>query len=107
MGAQDEVERLLTASDGSAEIQQLLDNVNYNGVKLLADSEKSAAVQASSIGAVGGKRDTSTVMGGDKVDLLTADGNVTAASLFDVSGGGVFTAGAAGASYFDAISAAD
>jgi len=109
--AQDEVERLLTASDGSAEIQQLLDNVNYNGVKLLADSEKSAAVQASSIGAVGGKRDTATVMGGDKVDLLTADGNVTAASLFDVSGGGVFTSGGgvgnAGAGYFDAISAAD
>ena len=59
--AQDEVERLLTASDGTAEIQQLLDNVNYNGVKLLADSEKSASVQASGIGAVGGAREA-TVM---------------------------------------------
>ena len=43
--------------------------------------------------------------------MLTADGNVTAASLFDVSGGGVFTSGGgvgnAGAGYFDAISAAD
>merc|ERR1711977_740177 len=57
----------VTAADGTAEIQQLLDNVNYNGVKLLADSEKSAAVQASGIGAVGGKREA-TVMGGTKTD---------------------------------------
>ena len=75
--AQDEVERLLTASDGTAEIQQLLDNVNYNGVKLLADSEKSASVQASGIGAVGGAREA-TVMGGSKTDVVTAmDGNAT------------------------------
>jgi len=102
--AQDEVERLLTATDGTAEIQQLLDNVNYNGVKLLADSEKSAAIQASSVGAVGGKRDLSTVMGGDKVDLVTMDGNTSTASLFLTAATGVLgtTAG-----YFDAIAAAD
>jgi flagellin len=103
--AQDEVERLLTASDGSAEIQQLLDNVNYNGVKLLADSEKSAAIQGSGLGAAGGKRDT-TLLGGDKVTLTTIDGNATAASLFHYNAGGVFNAsGGTFASYFDAVSA--
>jgi len=79
--AQDEVERLLTASDGSAEIQQLLDNVNYNGVKLLADSEKSAAIQSAAIGAAGGAREASTAVGGDKVDLLTMTGG-TNSSFF-------------------------
>jgi flagellin len=107
--AQDEVERLLTASDGSAEIQQLLDNVNYNGVKLLADSEKSAAIQASALGVVGGARDA-TLLGGDKVSLATITGGST-------SGGGVManyaTATGAGgiigsnADYFDAVTGAD
>ena len=98
--AQDEVERLLTASDGSAEIQQLLDNVNYNGVKLLADSEKSAAIQGSGLGAAGGKRDTA-LLGGDKVTLTTIAGNATTASLFHYQGtGGVFGTTAA---YFDPI----
>merc|ERR1712098_219338 len=64
--AQDEVERLLTASDGSGEIQQILDNVNYNGVKLLADSQKSAAIQTGGIGAVGGNRDTN-ILGGKRI----------------------------------------
>jgi flagellin len=102
--AQDEVERLLTASDGSAEIQQLLDNVNYNGVKLLADSEKSAAIQGSSVGAVGGKRE-GTLMGGDKVDLLTVNGNTTTAStMFADVATGVLGSTAA---YFDQVSASD
>jgi len=97
--AQDEVERLLTANDGSAEIQQLLDNVNYNGVKLLADSETSAAIQGSGLGAAGGKRDT-TLLGGDKVALATIDGNATAASLFHFHASGVFSTTA---KYFDAV----
>jgi len=102
--AQDEVERLLTASDGSAEIQQLLDNVNYNGVKLLADSEKSAAIQGSSVGAVGGKREA-TLMGGDKVDLLTVNSNTTtASSLFLDVATGILGSSAAN---FDQISASD
>jgi flagellin len=109
--AQDEVERLLTASDGSAEIQQLLDNVNYNGVKLLSDSEKSAAVQGAALGAAGGKRDT-TRMGGDRVTLATITGGSTTASLFveyaTASGtGGVLNAGTTKANNFDAITAAD
>jgi len=99
--AQDEVERLLTANDGSAEIQQLLDNVNYNGVKLLADSEKSAAIQASAIGASGGNRDTN-LMGGDKVDLLTINGNAASVSFRTTA-----AALSSGAGNFDAISAAD
>lgn len=99
--AQDEVERLLTANDGSAEIQQLLDNVNYNGVKLLADSETSAAIQGSGLGAAGGKRDT-TLLGGDKVALATIDGNATSGSLFHYSDSGVFSTTA---KYFDAITA--
>ena len=102
--AQDEVERLLTASDGSAEIQQLLDNVNYNGVKLLADSEKSAAIQGSAVGAVGGKREA-TLMGGDKVDLMTINGNVTTgATLFADVATGILGSTAA---YFDAVTSND
>merc|ERR1711959_460183 len=98
--AQDEVERLLTASDGTAEIQQLLDNVNYNGVKLLADSEKSAAIQASAIGVVGGGREA-TVSGGDKVELITIAGGSNSASFFQAThaSGGLASA----ASNFDAI----
>lgn len=103
--AQDEVERLLTASDGSAEIQQLLDNVNYNGVKLLADSEKSAAIQGSAVGAVGGKRESSA-MGGDKVDLVTITGATTGASLFRAHGNGILTTGGTLASNFDAVATA-
>ena len=103
--AQDEVERLLTASDGSAEIQQLLDNVNYNGVKLLADSEKSAAIQAAAIGVVGGGRE-STLSGGDKVDLITTVGTNTNSSFFATVShvSGVLSTQA---SNFDAISASD
>jgi len=107
--AQDEVERLLTATDGSAEIQQLLDNVNYNGVKLLADSEKSAAIQGSGLGLVGGARDA-TLLGGDKVALETISGGSTAGANYLANY--ATTAGAGGvlgtnASYFDAISAVD
>jgi len=103
--AQDEVERLLTASDGSAEIQQLLDNVNYNGVKLLADSEKSAAIQAAAIGVVGGEREA-TLSGGDKVDLITTVGTNTNSSFFATVShvSGVLSTQA---SNFDAISASD
>jgi len=103
--AQDEVERLLTASDGSAEIQQLLDNVNYNGVKLLADSEKSAAIQAAAIGVVGGNREA-TLSGGDKVDLITTVGTNTNSSFFATvsNANGVLSTNA---SNFDAISASD
>ena len=76
--AQDEVERLITASDG--EIQQILDNVNYNGIKLLADSKKSASIQSGAIGAVGGSREA-TAMGGDKVSVENLiDANVTTGS---------------------------
>ena len=99
--AQDEVESLLTASDGSAEIQQLLDNVNYNGVKLLADSEKSAAIQNAAIGVVGGTREA-TAAGGDKVDLLTLTGN-TASTFFETTA----AATALGGNNFDAITATD
>jgi len=100
--AQDEVERLLTASDGTAEIQQLLDNVNYNGVKLLADSEKSAAIQNAAIGVVGGGREA-TLAGGDKVELLTLTGG---------SGSTFFTNTVAALNHasnknFDAVSASD
>merc|ERR1712098_30529 len=79
--AQDEVDRLLTASDGSSEIQQILDNVNYNGIKLLADSQKSAAVQGGAIGAVGGDREAA-VLGGDKVLLLTYVANDSTSTGF-------------------------
>jgi len=84
--AQDEVESLLTKTDGTAEIQQLLDNVNYNGVKLLADSEKSAAVQSAGIGAVGGLREA-TAAGGDKVSLVNIAANANS-SFFSTSAGG-------------------
>jgi flagellin len=99
--AQDEVESLLTASDGSAEIQQLLDNVNYNGVKLLADSEKSAAIQNAAIGVVGGTREA-TAAGGDKVDLLTLTG-ASATQFFETTA----AATALGGNNFDAITATD
>merc|ERR1712058_59549 len=82
--AQDEVDRLLTTSDGTSEIQQILDNVNYNGVKLLADSEKSAAIQAGAVGAVGGGRETTGIQGGDKINLLTLTGT-TASTFFAVA----------------------
>jgi flagellin len=99
--AQDEVERLLTATDGTAEIQQLLDNVNYNGVKLLADSEKSAAVQAAGIGAVGGAREATT-MGGSKTDVVSAmDGNAN--SLHFLATGAAL---ASGSNNFDTITSA-
>merc|ERR1711964_533875 len=101
--AQDEVDRLLTANDGSSEIQQILDNVNYNGVKLLADSEKSAAIQAGAVGAAGGKRETSGVAGGDKVDLLT----MTGGSTTQVFAGTSASTGIADGSNFDAITAAN
>jgi len=107
--AQDEVERLLTASDGSAEIQQLLDNVNYNGVKLLADSEKSAAIQAAGIGAVGGSRETAGVLGGDKVALVEIAGNATTSSMGFFANSATSTSildNSAGKA-FDAVSAAD
>lgn len=99
--AQDEVESLLTASDGSAEIQQLLDNVNYNGVKLLADSEKSAAIQNAAIGVVGGTREA-TAAGGDKVDLLTLTG-ASATQFFETTAAST----ALGGNNFDAITATD
>jgi len=99
--AQDEVDRLLTASDGSSEIQQILDNVNYNGVKLLSDSEKSASVQAAAIGAVGGDRE-STAMGGDSVSLLTLTGTTTS-TFFASTGAGQALTG----TNFDAISSAN
>merc|ERR1712188_290426 len=99
--AQDEVERLLTASDGTAEIQQLLDNVNYNGVKLLADSEKSAAIQGSAIGAVGGGREK-TAMGGDKVDLVPITG-ASATQFFETTAAST----ALGGNNFDDITATD
>jgi len=108
--AQDEVDRLLTANDGSSEIQQILDNVNYNGVQLLADSEKSAAVQAAGIGAVGGGRNAA-YMGGDKVNLITLTGATSAAGSFFADGGSTAnnsildTAGTQ--DRFDAISAAN
>merc|ERR1711964_757907 len=82
--AQDEFDRLLTSNDGTSEIQQILDNVNYNGVKLLADSEKSAAIQAGAVGAAGGSRETSGIQGGDKVNLLTLAGS-TASAFFTVT----------------------
>merc|ERR1711959_333437 len=99
--AQDEVESLLTASDGSAEIQQLLDNVNYNGVKLLADSEKSAAIQNAAIGVVGGTREA-TASGGDKVDLLTLTG-ASATQFFETTAAST----ALGGNNFDDITATD
>merc|ERR1712000_104585 len=99
--AQDEVDRLLTAKDGSSEIQQILDNVNYNGVTLLSDSEKSASVQAAAIGAVGGDRE-STAMGGDPVSLLTLTGAATS-TFFASTGAGQALTG----TNFDAISSAN
>merc|ERR1712096_562656 len=101
--AQDEVDRLLTASDGSSEIQQILDNVNYNGVKLLADSEKSAAVQAGAVGAAGGKREVSGVQGGDKVSLLSLTGSTTSASLALTTAVGALSGG----NNFDHLTAAN
>merc|ERR1711964_901239 len=79
--AQDEVDRLLTANDGSSEIQQILDNVNYNGVKLMGDSEKSAAIQAGAVGAAGGAREVSGIQGGDKVSLFSLTGTTATTSL--------------------------
>jgi len=104
--AQDEVDRLLTASDGSAEIQQLLDNVNYNGVKLLADSEKSAAIQASGIGAAGGARETAGVLGGDKVALVEITGASTVSSM-GLFGASASTSSILQDSRFDAVTATD
>merc|ERR1711900_135987 len=75
---------LLTSSDGTSEIQQVLDNVNYNGVKLLADSEKSAAIQAGAVGAAGGAREVSGIQGGDKVSLVSLAGS-TATTQFAVT----------------------
>ncbi len=84
--AQDEVDRLLTADDGPSEIQQILDNVNYNGVRLLSDSEKSADIQAGGIGAVGGARNAA-LMGGDKVTLVTLTGASSVAGALFADGG--------------------
>ena len=52
--AQDEMSMLLTASDGSSELQQILKNVKYNGQRLLADSQQAAAIQNVDLGNVGG-----------------------------------------------------
>ena len=79
--AQDEVECLLTASDGSAEAQQILDNVNYNGIKLLADGEKSAAIRSSGLGPVGGMREPKA-RGGRKVELFTYVADATTSTNF-------------------------
>ena len=80
--AQDEMSMLMTASDGSAELNQILKNVKYNGQTLLADSQQAAAVQNSSLGNAGGGREASTVKGGDLQQLLyvkagTADSSNT------------------------------
>ena len=68
--AQDEMSMLMTASDGSAELNQILKNVKYNGQTLLADSQQAAAIQNSSLGNAGGDRENSTVKGGDLQQLL-------------------------------------
>jgi len=80
--AQDEMSMLLTASDGSSELNQILKNVKYNGQRLLADSQQAAAIQNVSLGNVGGDREGTTVKGGDLAQLLyvkqgTADGSNT------------------------------
>merc|ERR1712202_40974 len=101
--AQDEVDRLLTSNDGTSEIQQILDNVNYNGVKLLADSEKSAAVQAGAVGAAGGKREVNGIQGGDKVSLLSLTGSTASASLALTTAVGALSGG----NNFDHLTAAN
>ncbi|HIO50142.1 TPA: hypothetical protein EYN23_22725, partial [Candidatus Poribacteria bacterium] len=68
--AQDEMSMLLTASDGSSELNQILKNVKYNGQRLLADSQQAAAIQNVALGNVGGDREGSTVKGGDLTTLL-------------------------------------
>ncbi|MFP6724206.1 MAG: flagellin [Candidatus Poribacteria bacterium] len=68
--AQDEMSMLLTASDGSSELNQILKNVKYNGQRLLADSQQAAAIQNVSLGNVGGDREGDTVKGGDLTQLL-------------------------------------
>ena len=80
--AQDEMSMLLTASDGSSELNQILKNVKYNGQRLLADSQQAAAIQNVALGNVGGDRETAGVKGGDLAQLLrvvegTADANDT------------------------------
>jgi len=103
--AQDEVESLLTASDGSSEIQQILDNVNYNGVKLLAESQSNASVEGGAIGYVGGAREGTggNVSGGEK-QVVYAD---TIASSVGGSTS-MFASNASGALYnkFNAVTQA-
>ena len=68
--AQDEMSMLMTASDGSAELNQILKNVKYNGQTLLADSQQAAAIQTAALGNTGGGREAGTVKGGDLQQLL-------------------------------------
>ena len=81
--AQDEMSMLMTASDGSSELNQILKNVKYNGQTLLSDSQQAAAIQNTSLGNVGGDAESSdTIKGGDLQQLLyvkqgTADSNNT------------------------------
>ena len=78
--AQDEMTMLMTASDGSSELNQILKNVKYNGQTLLADSNQAAAVQNAALGNVGGGREGSTVKGGDLQQLLYVKAGVADSS---------------------------
>jgi len=92
--AQDEMTMLMTASDGSSELNQILKNVKYNGQTLLADSNQAAAVQGAALGNAGGGREASTVKGGDLQQLLyvkagvaDTNNNVTISAATGASGG--------------------
>jgi flagellin-like hook-associated protein FlgL len=61
---------LMTASDGSSELNQILKNVKYNGQNLLADSNQAASITNTTLGNVGGGRETAGVKGGDLQQLL-------------------------------------
>ncbi|MBB14481.1 hypothetical protein CMK22_04370, partial [Candidatus Poribacteria bacterium] len=78
--AQDEMTMLMTASDGSSELNQILKNVKYNGQTLLADSNQAAAVQNAALGNVGGGRESSTVKGGDLQQLIYVKAGVADSS---------------------------
>ena len=110
--AQDEMSMLMTASDGSAELNQILNNVKYNGQTLLADSQQAAAVQNSSLGNAGGGREASTVKGGDlqqllyvKAGVVDTNNDVTISARTGLTGGGLTTV-LTGGSAFDLLTTA-
>ena len=72
--AQEELDTLLLGSNGGqSELSQILDAVEFNGIQLLSDTISSAAVENSTMGAVGGNREAENIGGGTLLEVAAND----------------------------------